>query len=374
MVSWLKRNQLQTDADKASLSVSSRVRATLNAEESKNQWFLNPIADLLFCCGGLVWIFFFVDILLSWRFASAWSQAFAIFVVFSSHLFGEAHVSATLLKIFQSRETRAEFRFCTQIQPFFWLLGAVICLANQAVLVVLLKLYFLWIYQHFVGQAYGLILVYCSKNRYFFNCLEKSILQIVLYMAAIVAITQQLSANANDQNDFLGLELPSWNVLPATAHLLLIQLMQILLVLFTCVIARKAIQEAKIFPLPAALMLTTIIVSFIAIGEVHNTLWLLLPAFFHSTQYLVLTATQYLKETAPSPLPAGKPSLAQIGLRAFKYYRNLMLLAVGLYVLLPHLMQFVGVKFELAFATVFVVLNLHHFVTDMLVWRKRKIS
>jgi hypothetical protein len=60
-------------------------------------------------------------------------------------------------------------------------------------------------------------------------------------------------------------------------------------------------------------MLTTIIVSFIAIGEVHNTLWLLLPAFFHSTQYLVLTATQYLKETAPSPLPAGKPSLAQIG-------------------------------------------------------------
>jgi hypothetical protein len=290
-------------------------------------------------------------------------------ILASSHLFGEAHISATLFRIYGSDDMRNRFKTCTIWLPFLGLLLCVAGLFHPFVTAVMLKVYLLWVFQHFVGQAYGLCLLYCQKRHYTLSIFDKKLLLLMLNSAAAMAITAQLTSNNFSTENFLGQALPDWGFLPHSINTFCALLLQASVGALCVQICWKSLVGRQYFPLPALLMLLTVIATFTS--NPSASLWLYLPAFFHATQYLAVTVSQYLKErqaAAENARDIWKQIAQPVGL---KYYSNLLVIAVLLYVLLPTLLSFCGFPRELTFASVFAVVNLHHFLTDMTIWKMR---
>lgn len=335
----------------------------------KFPWILNPVLDLLFCCGGLVWILLlFQDCILS-NLNSRWSQIAATITLSSAHLFAEAHVSATFFKIYQSKESRQQFRLCS-----FWqtILTLCVCLAGlffPPVTAALLKLYLLWVYQHFTGQAYGLILIYCMKAKFTLSAFERAILSLLLNCTAIEAITRQLLPSTESPQYFLGIDLPVWNFIPTQIHSTVYYLLLATIFVFAYIIIMRALKQQNLFPIPALLLLVTIVTAIST--QLADRLWIYLPAFFHATQYLAITASQYIKQQDGQSTPSNEVWRKVVSLQGLNYYSNLLVLSVLLYVLVPAFLQLLGFPQALSFATIFVVLNLHHFASDAIIWKMR---
>lgn len=347
----------------------SMVPPSAECKPSTSPWIIGPVADVLFCCGGLVWILSFAQGYLIDEINPRWAPTFASVTILASHLFGEAHISATLFKIYRTAETRSRFAFCTLWQPIFWTCLCLYGIANPPVTGGLLKLYLLWVYQHFSGQAYGLVLLYCFKRNYEITQADKLTLRYLLSAVTVVAIAKQLSVTAVPAPEFLGVALPTWNFLPSTIHFACVWLSYGWCLVFGLRLFVRGCEERRILPLPALLILITILVAYLGDEKNSNSLWLYLPAFFHATQYLAITVVQHLKDSVDSStLPTSKES---VKLRGLKYYSNLLLLSVGLYVGIPMCLHLCGAPRDLAFASVFAVVNLHHFATDMLIWKMR---
>lgn len=336
-----------------------------------SRWILNPILDILFCCGGLVWILYFAQDILLASINPQLTESTALLAIAGSHLFGEAHICATLFRIYGSREMRNNFKLCTIWQP---LVGLLLCIAGlffPPVTAAMLKVYLLWVFQHFTGQAYGLILLYCFKHNYQIGNYEKKLLSFLLNCTAAVAITRQLALDDWAIINYLGLDLPNWGRLPLPIYQLSVILLQAAVCLFIIQICKRAFLERSCFPLPSLLILFTVVLTFTANVDVSSKLWLYLPAFFHASQYLAITATQYFKEQNFTGANSSSSWKLLIGPAGLQRYSHLLLSAVALYVGIPTILSFCGFSKELAFASIFCVVNLHHFMTDMVIWKMR---
>ncbi len=343
------------------------------AARKSSPWILNPAADILFCCGGAAWLLFILQNSISYFLAPSLVQMTSLTILTCSHLFSEAHVSATLFKIYRNKDTRERFAISTLWQPIIAAALCIVALKYTTFLGVLLKIYFLWLYQHFTGQAYGLILLYCIKSNYVMSKIDKSILAVLLYITASVPITYQLGQEAGSMKEFLGIDLPPWNFLPLQIHQFSQIMLLTVIIIFVLKLASNGARQSNQFPLPAILTLLTIVVGLSADQQQFGELWFYLPAFFHATQYLTITASQYIKE-ASNLAKAAQPKLAwkQVAIEeGLNYYKNLLLISVAIYVLLPVLIHFLGFNWQSSFASVFVVINLHHFATDAIIWKLR---
>jgi hypothetical protein len=106
--------------------------------------------------------------------------------------------------------------------------------------------------------------------------------------------------------------------------------------------------------------------------DVTGTLWLYVPAFYHGSQYLVVSVAYYLKEKGlPESVPPAKIASMLSQLSALKYFGQLMLFGCFLYIGIPRVLEQMGVSFEVAFASIFCAVNFHHFLTDGAIWKLR---
>jgi hypothetical protein len=64
----------------------------------------------------------------------------------------------------------------------------------------------------------------------------------------------------------------------------------------------------------------------------------------------------------------GKLLLQSPGVR---YQGLLLLIAVTIYLGIPRLLSEFGFSYTLSFATIFVAVNLYHFITDQAIWKLR---
>lgn len=341
---------------------------------SKNyEWILHPAIDLLFCCGGLLWVLFALHFFVVIpHHAAELLQILAFVSVAGTHLFSETHTIATLVRVFGSEEKRKEYSFYTHGAALAGCAAILAGLFVPGVTPILAKLYLMWVIQHFTAQTFGLCLLYCYKREYWLSNLEKGALSTLLNCTAVMAIIRQFTYKEWSANGFLAQRIPFWGPLPEWIFQASTIAVILAAVIFVGLVVKKAVVEKKVLPLPAAMLVLTGVGMFCVPLNVTSVLFLYAPAFFHGAQYIVLSSAVYLKEQG---LPEGyKPSQIFSVLKqgtGLRYLGFLLMGAITVYLGIPRLLQEFGFNFGLAFATIFSVVSLHHFITDQAIWKLR---
>ena len=335
-------------------------------------WILHPAIDLLFTCGGLVWILAAIHYgFLRSNEAAAGLATLAVVVTVLTHLFSNSHTAATLVRAYQLPERR-QLAFYTRTAALGCAAIGVLGLFVPGMPAVLLKIYVLWVIQHYTAQTYGIALIYCYKRGYTFQSVEKRIFWLVMYATAAYAILRQFVYPEWGSQRFLFQQVPFWGPLPEwTAHAALL-CFAASAVAFTLVIARKGWRDGHWFPLPALFVTATGIAIHFVVGATSQMLWLYVPALYHGSQYIVVTTSFQLKDHGlpPDVPPSQIARLLGHGV-GLRYLGLLVLIGAFIYIGLPRILEEVGASYTAAMASVFAVFNFHHFLTDGAIWRLR---
>lgn len=336
-------------------------------------WILHPAIDMLLCCGGLVWAVFAVHyFLIAPTKNVALTQMMVVFGIILTHCFSETHTVATLVRAYRTPETRRQYSKYTHWAALGFAALGMTALFVKGMTPYLAKIYLIWVVQHFTAQTYGMVLLYCFKNNYKLKDLEKRVIWLLMNATAAFAIVRQLTFHEWSANGFLALEIPRIPQLPPWVFTCATISLEISVLALVVMVTRKLIVERQLMPLPAMLMLATGVLIFTVGKEASGFLWLYVPALFHGSQYVVIAGAHYLKEHKQADgLPARDLFKLLQQSSGMRYMGFLLLGAIFLYVGLPRLLQEFGFDYTLCFATVFCVINLHHFLTDSAIWKLR---
>lgn len=335
------------------------------------QWILNPTIDLLFCCGGLLWLVYLTNMFVKTSFPSG-STPLILLTIAGTHLLSETHTAATLERLNQSEPTRKALSKFGIIASLICCALAVASLVTPGLPAIFAKIYLIWIVQHFMAQSYGVALIYCYKRSYIMNLWEKRIFKFAIDATIAYAILRQFTFKEWSVDKFIGQTLPFWGPLPEPIFMVADWTLKFAIVAFVAMIVHKFVRERKVFPLPAALLTVTQIAMFTLPHSVTTNLWVYVPAFYHGCQYLVVSLSYYLKERG-LPENVSTSQLGSLLLKpvTLKYYATLFIIGIFIYGGMPALLQDFGFDYKVAFATIFCVINFHHFLIDAAIWRLR---
>jgi hypothetical protein len=283
-------------------------------------WFINRELDWLFCAGGLLWIIVLLHIsLISFAHIGGVNQAFVVTTVLGTHLFAEPHIAASLLKLRQQPR-----RDCVIGMPLICGVIALVALCVPNSVGILLYAYFLFVIPHYTGQAFGMIILYCNRSGRGITEAERRILKTILTLTAATAILKQV--------------IPYADICP----------LQIFI----------AVQSLRVkrLPMPAAMIFLTTLILLLADTRLTNIMWLYAPIFFHSTQYLAVTAN-------------GKP----LDTTFTSYFNGLFIVAAAAFFVLPAALSMLGTQQREAFLIIASMFGFHHFYTDSQIWKRPRV-
>lgn len=331
----------------------------------QDRWLISPKADLILGCGGLVWLLFLIDFFVVLPHNDPFLvPAVATAVVLGMHSLGETHIIASIREAYRQRTTRPSI--------YRYAIGTAIasCLVCAIALILpistglLLKLYLIALIHHYTSQSYGLFLLYCHKNRYALSARERSGAASFMHITACVAIARQFSAS-NATHSFLGERIPQLFVIPDQLILLLTAVwIGSGSMFFIKILARTIRNSSDALPTPCGGIVVTTAAAFLLPGQAGDVLNIFLPAFFHATQYLLLTATQHLRDAHNLERKTNN------SLQLQEYLGPLLIGAAVLYVLIPRLISLTGVRYESAFLAVLLAASFHHFLLDRVLWKR----
>lgn len=341
------------------------------AKAAPYKWILNPAVDLIFCCGGLLWAIFFANLFLKSNFPNI-PDPLVLLAVAGTHFLSETHTAATLERLHQSADTRKALNTFGTVIALGCVALAIAAMFVPALPPILAKIYLIWIVQHFMAQTYGIGLIYCYKRGYIMNVWEKRIYKLCIDATIAYAIIRQFTFKEWSTGKFIGQELPFWGPLPEPFFIVADFVLKVAVVLFVGMIVNKFIRERKVFPFPAALLTVSGIAIFLLPKALTNSLWIYVPAFYHGSQYLVVSTSYFLKERGlPENVKTDQIGKMILAPTTLKYFCTLFVVGIFIYGGLPGLMQEFGIDYKVAFATVFCCINFHHFLIDAAIWRLR---
>lgn len=336
-------------------------------------WILHPSIDLLFCCGGILWLVFPLHYLvLGEASRSIAAQWLVVLAALGTVLLSQSHAIATLVRIYNDAESRERFSLYTY---WFALACSGLALAgclHKELAGVYCKIYLLIVSQHFTAQTYGIALLYCVKRSYKMSSLDRHILSTLMRATLWYAVLRQCTYRKWSGETFLGQQIPFWGPLPEwMVHLASVGIVVSALAL-TARILHKYFKEKQFIPFPSLMLIITGVLIFVLDSRMTGILWIYVPAFFHGSQYLVATTAYYLKERG---LPEGT-SPAQISAvlltePALRYIGFLILAGLALFMGVPQLLAQFGFDHGVAVAVIFTTVQFHHVLTDHAIWRLR---
>jgi len=369
-----KSSNLQVSISQASNQIVQNVDATKSGAktEALYGWILHPVVDILFCCGGLVWLFFLAQF---FGFEPAhMSKSVQMLMALASLGYialAETHVMATLERVYK-KDNFEKFAPYTKWAAAGCALLAVLGVFFPTLVPIYLKVYLLFVAQHFTAQTFGLTLLYCAKRNYFFSTREKFALSSLLQSTMCVAMLRQLTYRDYSVGSLLGFNLPDWSGMPEIFCQLAFAVVAVSAVSLLCVILRKWHANKQAFPVPAALVLFTGVAVFLVDNKISQYLWLYVPAFFHGSQYIAISLGLHIKEKG---LPEGM-SARQIGELitepvALRYLGMLLVAALCFFQVLPFVAGLFGLNAVAVAASTFAAIHFHHFLTDSAIWKLR---
>lgn len=352
-------------------------------ENAINPWIVNPIFDTLFVFGGLLWILFGLQIYwFHWTSpdpaapGAAGTAAFFLLLMstLGGHIFADAHTVSTYVRVYSTKENRERFRLYTYYLPWCSLLLFSLCLLYPQAAGFCVYLHLMWVYQHYVGQSFGISLIYCYKRGYFFKNWERETYRWFMHSISAFVITRILCFREFTPNQFFGVALPFYD-LPKPIFYCARTWFLVMTIAFVGIIVRKYILEKKLIPIPTLALIITSMGFGLLSGMASAVVWLYGAPFFHGSQYLAVSLAFYLKEKAPDA--AGVKAVSRHLLKGFfsaeglRYWAIVVSGGMFIYVMIPHVLENYGYTFGMVATTIQACINFHHFVTDGAVWRLR---
>lgn len=347
-------------------------------------WIISPVFDFLFVTGGLVWLLFIANYSLIGNelpFDRSDSRHLILLtaVYVSQHVFFDAHNIATYFRLWGSPEDRETFKFYRTWLFYAAIALFVFCVVMRPIIGTLVFWYVVVIFWHYAMQTFGVALIYCEKRSYQFTGFEREVFRTLMLVLSAYAIARFLVTQELAPYNLYGAASPFWIPLNTPASLLVLKIITVALitvsVVFAFVVVRKLIVDKRILPFPVVMMLATIGALACAPKEVNGLLWLYVPGLYHASQYMAVSLSYYVKERG---LPEGmNANLIAQEIRkwpALNYFGKAVLIGCTLYIVLPHLIQLVGLGgYDEMIGLTFVVVNYHHFATDAAIWRLRDV-
>jgi len=338
--------------------------------ESPSPWIMSGWIDLLLICGGLPWLLAGTNALLQTTRSERMLAGLSVLGVVLTYLFSNPHTMATLVRVSWTEEARARFRFYASTLVLPCLALCAVGLAFEQTIPILLLAYLVWVIQHYSSQCYGITLIYCYKRGYPLGGTHKTLIRLLYQLTAAVAILRRFTWPDWGARYFLSYHVPEWGPLPApilavtTAGLALVGAANVIQT------ARTAIATRRMIPAPALVLIGSTVSFLLMSGWFSGLVWLYVPAVFHGSQYLAVAASYHFKDTPRAPTRA----IMWDALRSSAGGFYLLLLVLGgafIYVGMPRILEEMGLKYSAAMASIFAVVNFHHFVTDRAIWRLR---
>ncbi|MBU6453221.1 MAG: hypothetical protein KGS72_15670 [Cyanobacteria bacterium REEB67] len=348
-----------------------------------SRWVVNPLFDGLFVFGGLLWILFGLQILVfHWDNPSVQAPGFAghfaFFLVLAAtlggYLFSDAHTVATYMRIYANQQNRDRFKLYAYYLPWCSALLFYLCMTNPKAAGFCVYLHLMWVYQHYVGQTFGISLIYCYKRQYFFKPWERETYRWFMHSVSAVVITRILCNREYTPYEYFGIKLPFYAVSPVFEAIAKTFFL-FMVVAFVTVIVTKFVREKKLIPLPTLALIFSVMAIGWSTGYANSVIWIYGPSFFHGSQYLAVSLGFYLKEKG---LDAGR--MGEVGgnmLREFfssaalRYWGIVISAGIVIYVAIPQALEAYGYQFVMTATIIQACVNFHHFVTDGAVWRLR---
>jgi hypothetical protein len=347
---------------------------SLPAGEKPYGWILSPTIDMFFCCGGLVWILVLLVIGFEALGFGTQIENFATkFGVILPLMFNYPHIGATLVRLYNDPELVQKLRFQAVWAPILLVGLTMAAFANPEIPPVLLRIYLLMNAFHWCGQAFGVALIYCFKRGYNLAPIEKSLFWWSINSAAILYLVHILSDPTFGKASFSGVYLARWNILPPEIFSICCVAAGVILTLMAAVIVRKFIVEKQLIPVPALMVATLGFISFATWGHLNDVFWLWVGSLFHGSQYLVVSASYFLKEKM---MPQGVSSTQiyhLLGNRIGSTYMGIVVM-IGAFIFytVPTVAgEFTGVGYYVSWAIFSATVSFHHFLVDAAVWRLR---
>ncbi len=320
----------------------------------RNTWIISPVLDSLFICGGLVWLLYGLHLFALTQ--TNHSQQLALLAAVSNLGFLFISETHTVSTIFVLDRKSGGVNIRNMLIPAFLLAVGSLCFFVTALPAILLKVYLLWVPQHFLAQTRGIFLLYCLKANLAitptkrFWLLNTTRLTMLYWMAVLLTDYKQ------GPTEFLMIRLPDWGLLPTwvASALMLLSLFSMLAFALSFLPSAHNGIKTELPPIHALAMLITSLLLFLLPRERLDDIWLYAPAYFHGSQYLCLVYAR-IKESKP--------------FIAFTMLPLALLCAVAVFAGLPMLISSFSVPLVTALAVVFCCIQFQHFLTDAEIWK-----
>ncbi|GEM_PF-973747 len=342
-------------------------------EKEMRPYFVSPLFDSLFVCGGAVWILFAMTLSVSSQTSNSHQmqllyQISALGAIFFSACHSLATPVLEAVEIFNSKNSSFKSSLCSSCKPGLGSLFALIILAaiilsldvwlRLPLIAVLCKYYLLLVPYHFLFQIKGIFLIYCRRGGFPLDSTGRRQLDFLFHTTAFYWVAFLLSSGQQAGQTFLFQELPAWALFSES----FVDILRLLVSVFAfCYCSRLLFglgRKVNRVPWIAILLLSSGLAFFLLPIWCVKELWLFVPSFFHGLQYLIVV-NERLKENL-------RESLKDYS--SF-FYPVSLLLVLFLYGL-PWLI-FLGSGWKVI-AALFVIFQLWHFHLDGHIWKKKK--
>jgi hypothetical protein len=341
-----------------------------------NGWILSPTIDLLFACGGILWIayaFILAGVIPDPIGAGMLAAALWWIAKLGMIVFSWGHQPATLWRVYLSPRTRKSVGKLVALWGALSLVLMVPSMLVPGFVNIFIKLIIFWQVQHVLAQAYGVALIYCYKRKYFLSTFEKDTLYRMMNVGIVFIIVRSLILMEAGTGTINGVKIPFWGPLP-------MWMLTVCQVAFACSIALfmyniivRFVRQRQLFPWPAFLTIFSCLLPYYLNlnAGMQAAFGLFIIAYYHGSQYMVVTSAYYLKERGlPEGLPATKISKLLWTPYARRYFAALIFIGFLLSDLVPRFcLNVFGLSQAATYGTMFCVLNFHHYFTDSIVWK-----
>jgi hypothetical protein len=356
-----------------------------SARTGPNPWIVSPTIDFFFVCGGIVWLLCGLHLMYAgWHpyevmygtikspaANAAVSKALIIVSMIGVYFFADTHTAATYMRVYATPESRKQFKLYGTYLPWVSLLLFIGAMCYQPMASCVVYIHLMWVFQHYTSQSYGIALIYCYKRGYMMSKLERDVFKYMLQAVAATVITRILCIRAFSPWDYYGLSMPFWNFPIWMFYVSELALVSLTLV-WVGLIVRKYFVEKKLIPLPTVMTVLCVATIGLSIGYANAMLWLWGAAFFHGSQYCIVSLAYHLKERGlPEGMSTWDLSKALLTPAALKWMGMVILAGVFIYVGVPDFFSKFGFNFVVTASVIQACLNFHHFVTDAAIWRLR---
>jgi len=341
--------------------------------KSKSVWLIHPIVDILFCCGGGVWLIagFLYWVNKTSAGQPAWVNELLFFTLIVQYLFSDAHTAASYVRIYGTAEARRKWAFINYVIPLICFGFLIYGLSHPETTAVFPKIYTIWVMQHWMSQIYGVGLVYYYRAGYPLTKWDKRSYWLMLHTTGLLVVLQTFLPES--RNLFFIMPLPFWGPIPPWIYDFFSYVFALATLGFVVGVARNWLYHNVLPPLPVAILTLTGVMIQLPHVTLLNGAKLYALGLYHGAQYLVVSAAFYLKEHAPAGTPPERVGALMWKPVGWKFWAMTVAGGIFVYMVIPKMIQdFTKIPVGHSFPIVFSLVNFHHFIVDSTIWKLRK--